>query len=51
MKRTFNMGVGYIMIVSKSAARKAVSILNQSGYQAFIIGQIERGRKNVRYIY
>jgi phosphoribosylformylglycinamidine cyclo-ligase len=51
MKRTFNMGVGYIMIVSKSAAGKAVSILNQSGYQSFIIGQIEKGRKNVRYTY
>jgi len=49
MKRTFNMGVGYVMVVSKRKAGDAVSMLNQSGYQAFIIGKIERGGKGVQY--
>jgi len=49
MKKTFNMGIGYVVIVSTRAAGKAVSLLNQSGYPAFIIGQIERGRKGVRF--
>jgi phosphoribosylformylglycinamidine cyclo-ligase len=49
MKRTFNMGIGYIMVVSKRKTGHAVSILNQSGYGAFIIGKIEKGSKGVRY--
>jgi phosphoribosylformylglycinamidine cyclo-ligase len=49
MKRTFNMGVGYVMIVSKRKAGDAVSILSQSGYRAFIIGEIAKGRKRVIY--
>lgn len=49
MKRTFNMGVGYVMVVSKRKAEDAVSMLNRLGYQAFIIGKIERGGKGVQY--
>jgi phosphoribosylformylglycinamidine cyclo-ligase len=49
MNRTFNMGIGYVMILSKRSAEKAVSMLNQAGYPAFVIGHIERGRKGVRY--
>ncbi len=49
MNRTFNMGIGFIMIVSARSARKALSLLSGEGYQAFIIGEIERGRTGVRY--
>jgi phosphoribosylformylglycinamidine cyclo-ligase len=50
MERTFNMGIGYVMIVSNRVAGKALSMLNQSGYPAFIIGHVERGRRCVRLV-
>ena len=49
MKRTFNMGIGYVMIIGKRSAEIAVSILKRAGYQAYVIGRIEKGRNGVRY--
>jgi phosphoribosylformylglycinamidine cyclo-ligase len=49
MKKTFNMGIGYIMVVSEGMAEEAVSLLNKSGYTAFIFGNIEKGGRGVRY--
>ncbi|MBS1112690.1 MAG: purM [Nitrospirae bacterium] len=50
MEKTFNMGIGYAMVVSKRKADIAISILRQAGYQAFMIGQIEKGTHGVRYL-
>ncbi|MFH1702591.1 MAG: phosphoribosylformylglycinamidine cyclo-ligase [Nitrospirota bacterium] len=49
MKKTFNMGIGYIMVVSETASTDAISLLNNAGYKAFIIGVIEKGGRSVRY--
>lgn len=49
MKRTFNMGIGYVMVVSKEVAGSAVSLLKKSGYPAYVIGKIETGGEGVRY--
>jgi phosphoribosylformylglycinamidine cyclo-ligase len=49
MKRTFNMGIGYVMVVPGGAVRDALSLLNGSGYPAFVIGKTEKGGKGVRY--
>lgn len=49
MQMTFNMGIGYVVIVSRNVAAKALSLLNQSGYQAFIIGNITKGKRGVKY--
>jgi phosphoribosylformylglycinamidine cyclo-ligase len=49
MKRTFNMGIGFVMVVTKSAASDMVYLLGKSGYPAYIIGNIEKGGKGVRY--
>ncbi len=49
MQRTFNMGIGYVILVSLRLAAKAVSMLAQSGYEAFIIGEIAKGKKGVLY--
>lgn len=49
MKRTFNMGIGHIMVVSEKESRDAISLLNNAGYKAFIIGVIEKGGRSVRY--
>ncbi|MEW6571614.1 MAG: phosphoribosylformylglycinamidine cyclo-ligase [Nitrospirota bacterium] len=49
MRRTFNLGIGFIFIVPKGSAEEALSLLRKSGYPAFVIGKIEKGRKGVRY--
>jgi len=49
MKRTFNMGIGFVMVVTKSAAQDVVYLLKKSGYPAYIIGNTEKGGKGVRY--
>ncbi len=49
MKNIFNMGIGYIMVVSNSQSEKTVSLLKKTGYKAFIIGNTEEGGKSVRY--
>ena len=49
MKKTFNMGIGYIMVVSETDSTDAISLLNNAGYKAFIIGVIEKGGRSVRY--
>lgn len=42
MFNTFNMGVGMTVVVSKENADKAVSILNENGEHAYIIGEIKK---------
>ena len=49
MKKTFNMGIGFVMIVARSAAPDAINMLRKSGYHAYIIGNTEKGGKGVRY--
>jgi phosphoribosylformylglycinamidine cyclo-ligase len=49
MKRTFNMGIGYVLVVSGNSAEEAVSLLHKSGYSSFIIGNTEKGGKGVKY--
>ena len=40
MFNTFNMGVGMSVVVSKEDAEKAISILNENGEKAYIMGEI-----------
>ncbi len=47
MWRTFNCGIGLIIIVSPENAAKAKALLEQCGETAFHIGQIEAGRAGV----
>jgi len=49
MRRTFNMGLGYIMIVSEEKAERTVSLLREQGYDSSIVGTILKGRKEVTY--
>ena len=49
MKKTFNMGIGYVMVVSKGTAREAGALLKKSGYPSFIIGRTGKGGRGVRY--
>ncbi|WP_437998165.1 phosphoribosylformylglycinamidine cyclo-ligase [Sorangium sp. So ce185] len=40
MRRTFNLGVGLVAVVDKSAADKAIDALADSGERAWVLGEI-----------
>lgn len=41
MYRTFNCGVGMVAIIPKESAAEAISVLNQAGETASLIGEVE----------
>ena len=47
MFRTFNMGLGLILIVARERADEAVAALARSGEQAWVVGEIRRGARGV----
>jgi phosphoribosylformylglycinamidine cyclo-ligase len=49
MYRTFNMGIGMILIVSKDRADRAQAYLQSRGEQFYVIGEITEGSGKVRY--
>jgi phosphoribosylformylglycinamidine cyclo-ligase len=46
--RTFNMGIGFIFVVSPDDSEKALGVLTEAGYSPYIIGEVERGEGGVR---
>ena len=51
MKKTFNMGVGYVIITGQGKVNSALALLKKCGYPAYLIGFMEKGGKgNVRYV-
>ncbi|MBS1799792.1 MAG: phosphoribosylformylglycinamidine cyclo-ligase [Acidobacteria bacterium] len=49
MLRTFNMGIGMIVVVPADKVKKAKAILNRANERHFIIGRIVRGERKVSY--
>jgi phosphoribosylformylglycinamidine cyclo-ligase len=49
MDSTFNMGVGYAVVVEEGQAGSALDILSRSGYDSYIIGGIKKGGEGIRY--
>lgn len=49
MRKTFNMGIGYIIVVPDDKAEDATGILKETGFASHIIGKIVNGNKEVRY--
>jgi len=49
MRRTFNMGIGYILVVPPEASDQAVSLLKESGFDSYVIGRVSKGNKEVIY--
>ncbi|MGH8269763.1 MAG: AIR synthase-related protein, partial [Steroidobacteraceae bacterium] len=47
MYRTFNCGIGMIVVVSKEHARQAVELLTARGESAQVIGEIRPGTRGV----
>ena len=50
MRRTFNCGIGMIIIVSKDDVDEAIASLNASGESAWRLGTITEGRGEVRFV-
>ncbi len=50
MKKVFNLGIGFCMIVPPKSAETAVEILKESGYPAFIIGKTLKGGNGVKFV-
>lgn len=49
MRRTFNMGVGFAIVLGKSSASEAITLLRKNRFKAYIIGVTEEGGSGVRY--
>jgi phosphoribosylformylglycinamidine cyclo-ligase len=49
MKRTFNMGIGYIIITGVDSAGETLDILKKTGYDAYIMGRLAKGGEGVFY--
>jgi phosphoribosylformylglycinamidine cyclo-ligase len=50
MRRTFNMGVGLIVVSAWSDAGRVLELLTQGGDQPWVIGRIEAGDRRVVYV-
>ncbi len=47
MFNTFNMGIGMIVAVAKEDAYKTIEALKKSGEEAYIIGEVKKGKTGV----
>jgi phosphoribosylformylglycinamidine cyclo-ligase len=47
MFRTFNMGIGMVLVVSPGDAARTVALFGKLGLKAWIIGDVVRGEKEV----
>jgi phosphoribosylformylglycinamidine cyclo-ligase len=47
MYRTFNMGIGMIVVVDKDLAPAALQRLNEAGETAYMIGSLQKGAHDV----
>jgi phosphoribosylformylglycinamidine cyclo-ligase len=47
MYRTFNCGIGMVVIVAAAKAEQALAQLAESGEHAMLIGEVRRGERGV----
>lgn len=50
MYRTFNMGIGMVLVVDRFAAQGIVDALNEGGEHAAVIGEVQQGSRDVQLI-
>jgi phosphoribosylformylglycinamidine cyclo-ligase len=48
MFRTFNMGIGYVLVVPEKAEAGVLRALGRMGERAYAIGRLEKGTRRVR---
>ena len=49
MRRTFNMGLGYLLVVRPGDAARAAEVLSAAGERVFEVGEIRAGDRSVIY--
>jgi phosphoribosylformylglycinamidine cyclo-ligase len=49
MLRTFNMGLGLLLVVPSKKFKKAQSVLEKLGEKAYTVGRIVKGDRKVMY--
>lgn len=49
MLRTFNMGIGFLIVVPETDADKAVQTVEMAGQKAMVVGHIVAGERKVNY--
>jgi len=50
MLRTFNMGLGYLIVVKPDAATAAARLLTEAGERVYQVGEIRPGTRGVEYV-
>ncbi|MBS3909796.1 MAG: phosphoribosylformylglycinamidine cyclo-ligase [Actinobacteria bacterium] len=50
MLKTFNMGIGMVVVVAKGDAEKARDILIAEGEEVYVIGEVVAGKGETRYV-
>ncbi len=51
MKKTFNLGVGYVIVIPEKVSELSISRLRQYGFDAYHIGTVEKGEtEKIRYV-
>ena len=50
MRRTFNCGVGMVVVISAADEDRAIALLDEHSESAWRIGQVAAGTKEVRYL-
>jgi phosphoribosylformylglycinamidine cyclo-ligase len=49
MFRTFNMGIGFILVVGRRSAARTLQRLQEMGQKAWIIGELTAREHGVRF--
>lgn len=47
MYRTFNMGIGMVLVIAPKDAARAERIIRRAGFASFVIGAVVKGKKDV----
>jgi len=50
MRSTFNMGVGFVIVVDEVNAKEALKLLDKTGFPSCIIGTVLQGERGVQYV-
>lgn len=50
MLRTFNMGIGYLLLAAQDQATRILDVLSQTGETGYVVGRVVRGEGKVNYV-
>ncbi len=49
MKKTFNLGIGYIIVIEKNDLDLTIKTLKERGFNSYPIGHIEKGQEKIKF--